>query len=119
MANRTGTQLKSDASAGDTALAAAVASPSDANLQALLTAFNAVAQNGRDSAFSFTTSDGAAQRPAVDIAALAEGAAREILYIMRTAANASNAERSALLKQLQTRLNLHTWASVTSKPTTN
>lgn len=46
MAARTGTQLKSDASAADTALATAVATPTIANVNAAITAFQTVVTNG-------------------------------------------------------------------------
>lgn len=119
MASRTGTQLKSDAAAGDVALAAAISAPSIANIQTAVAAYTTVRQNAADSITTIKTSDASSQAIARDVQAHANTVIRELNSILAKFSNSSAAELRLLLTDVQRRLTVGTWSSILSKPTTN
>lgn len=127
MANRTGTQLKSDMTSVDTALSTAIGSPTDANIQAVIAALATVEQNGLDSRYQIQTPGGpqVAQFPALDTAMVAREAKRELEYVMGTqhnvaGASGGNAERIQALRLLKARMDGPGggWDHYRAKPTT-
>lgn len=124
MAARSAANLKADATAADTALATAIASPTVANINSAIAAFATVVTNGRDSEYARS-----AQRvdgPSIgrDLQVLAQGASRDLQLILRRTVDAQgnadvNATRKAL-KRVQSGLALTgSWKSITSLPTTS
>lgn len=119
MSQRTGTQLKSDAAAGDVALAAAISAPTQTTIQAAIAAFTTVRQNAQDSVANVKTADAAMQQVARDIQAHANGVIRELNSILAKFSNATAAELRLLLTDVQRRLAIGSYSTTLSKATTN
>ena len=113
MAVKTGTALKAEASAADAALNAAISTPSEANIQAAVNAFNAVVAHSRDSRFVTTT---AGQRLHKDLAVLAAAASRDLTTILSK--GGTDAEQRSALRLLRRQLDAGLWRATLDKPTT-
>lgn len=140
MAVRTGTQLKTDQAAAASALATAIATPTEANINAAITAFETVRANGVDSLgiqrqpvntpstyagnFPHTQTTTQTQVIAHDVANLARQAKRDLALVnWLTAALAQDYNTSAdIAKELQNvrnSLEFGPWAQLRQASTTD
>lgn len=142
MAVRTGAQLKTDQATADAALVTAIATPTEVNVQAVITAVTTVVTNGADSSAVVRQPPAAittyglnyphipATVASQDLAArglsrVAVGARRDLLLVAKHAASlafggsVTAADIAKELRRVQKSLEYGPWAQLRSTSTTN